>query len=216
LPEGSLIVGVDEHTALLCDLAAGTASVVGNGGLTLRRNGSSVRYESGSVLPLSLDAPEASAPVVPRALVTGAESERPPSTSLRSAADEIEERFAAALAARDLDGCVSATLDLEQIITDWTADTNASDDADHARGLLRSMVLRLGDLAVRGLRDPREIVSPFVEALLRLRSRAREQRDFATSDQVRDALTAAGIEVRDTPDGPQWILAGDPARSGSA
>jgi len=197
-------VGVDEHTALLCDLEAGTASVVGNGGLTLRRNGSSIRYEAGSVLPLSLDAPSGTAAPVATQQVS-APAEPRPATSLRIAADELEGRFTAALDARDLDGCVAATLELEQVITDWTADTDVSDDADHARGLLRGMILRLGDLAVAGVRDPAETVGPFIEALLDLRSRARQTKDFATSDRVRDALTGAGVEVRDTPTGPEWI-----------
>jgi hypothetical protein len=205
LPEGSLIVGVDEHTALICDLTAGTVSVIGNGGLTLRRNGSSVRYESGSVLPLTLEAPTGAAPAAAPALSPPV-SGPPPASSLRTAADELEIRFAAALDAGDLDGCVSAALDLEQTIIDWTADTNDTDDADHARGLLRSMILRLGDLALHGLRDPADDIRPFVDALLDLRADARAQRDFATSDRVRDALTAAGVEVRDTPEGPQWTL----------
>lgn len=205
LPPDSLIVGVDEHTALLCDLDAGTACVVGNGGLTLRRNGSSVRYEAGTVLPLSLDVPAgATTPVVPQQVPASTQARS--ATSLRLAADEIEARFTAALDARDLDGCVSAALELEQVITDWTADTDVSDDADHARGLLRGMILRLGDLGVAGVRDPAETVGPFVEALLDLRARARETKDFATSDRVRDALAGAGIEVRDTPDGVEWML----------
>jgi hypothetical protein len=203
LPPGSLIVGVDEHTALLCDLVARTASVVGNGGLTLRRNGSSVRYESGSVLPLSFEAPGEAAAVVPQQ--ASAPAEPRPATSLRSAADELQARFTAAHDARDLDGCVSAALDLEQVITDWTADTDVSDDADHAHGLLRGMILRLGDLAATGVRDPAETIGPFVEALLDLRARARDAKDFATSDRVRDALTGAGVEVRDTPAGPEWV-----------
>lgn len=206
LPAGTLIVGVDEHTALVCDLEAGTASVVGNGGLTLRRNGSSVRYEAGSVLPLSLDAPAGSTTHVVPQQVSAPVAELPPATSLRIAADRLQEGFTAALTARDLDGCVAAVLDLEQSITDWTADTNDSDDADHARGLLRGMILRLGELAVEGVRDPAETVSPFVDALIDLRSRARDAKDFATSDRVRDALSGAGVEVRDTPEGPQWTL----------
>ena len=36
--------------------------------------------------------------------------------------------------------------------------------------------------------------------------RARDGRDFATSDEVRDRLAAAGVEVRDTPDGATWEL----------
>jgi len=41
---------------------------------------------------------------------------------------------------------------------------------------------------------------------LETRQHARATRDFATADQVRDRLLAAGITVEDTPDGPQWTL----------
>src|SRR6266511_608510 len=49
-------------------------------------------------------------------------------------------------------------------------------------------------------------VSPYVEALLDLRGRARDNRDYASSDWIRDRLTAAGVEVRDTPDGVIWEM----------
>jgi cysteinyl-tRNA synthetase len=39
--------------------------------------------------------------------------------------------------------------------------------------------------------------------LLEQRARAREARDFATSDRLRDELAALGVHVRDTPDGQQ-------------
>jgi cysteinyl-tRNA synthetase len=178
--------------------------VVGNGGLTLRRNGSSVRHEAGTVLPLSLHGPSGK-PVAAASLKIPEDA--PPATSLRAEADGLEQRFTTALAAHDLDACVAATLDLEQSITDWTADTNASDDADHARGLLRGMILRLGDLAVHGLADPADTVRPFVDALLAMRADARTRKDFAASDRIRDTLADAGIDVRDTPDGPQWTVA---------
>jgi cysteinyl-tRNA synthetase len=67
-------------------------------------------------------------------------------------------------------------------------------------------VVRLGELAEAGARDPREAVGPFVEALLDLRQQARERRDYAASDWVRDRLLAAGVEVRDTPGGVEWSL----------
>ena len=128
------------------------------------------------------------------------------SGSLRADADRLEEVFAAAYAARDVDGCVAAVLDLEQVLVDWSADTLTSDEGDHARTVLRRMVLRLGELAVAGAADPRTVVGPFVDALLELRAQARAARDFATSDRVRDRLAAAGVEVRDTPDGVEWVL----------
>jgi hypothetical protein len=198
LPEGTVIVGVDEHTALICDLDAGTAEVVGNGGLTLRRQGVSVRYESGSVLPLSLDSPTGAPVTAPVAEPSAHEH-----ISVRAVADDLESKFQTAYAARDVDGCVSCVLELEQSITDWTADTLSSHDGEHARGILRGMITKLGSLDTG---DPAAMLTPLVECLLSLRAKARDSRDYAGADQVRDALASAGVDVRDTPDGPQWTL----------
>jgi len=59
---------------------------------------------------------------------------------------------------------------------------------------------------VRG--DPRQTVAPLVETLLELREQAREEGSWTVADTLRDRLTAAGIEVRDTAQGASWLLAG--------
>lgn len=43
-----------------------------------------------------------------------------------------------------------------------------------------------------------------IEALVAEREQARQQRDFARADALRDALAELGAEVRDTPEGPRW------------
>lgn len=48
-----------------------------------------------------------------------------------------------------------------------------------------------------------------VEALLAERGRAREARDFAAADRIRDRLAEMGVVIEDSPDGPKWRLAGD-------
>jgi cyanophycinase-like exopeptidase len=207
LPEETLILGVDEHTAVLFDFGAGTASVLGNGQLTIRRGGESTVHAAGSVMGIAALASRGSAmspAVAPPPDDTPTEA--PLESSLKAAADALEARFDIALAGRDVDGCVAAILDLEQTMVDWSADTNISDEGEHARAVLRSMVVRLGELAQAGARDPREVLEPYVSLLLELRSRARADRDWATSDQIRDRLAAAGVEVRDTPAGPEWAL----------
>jgi cyanophycinase-like exopeptidase len=205
LPADALILGVDEHTGVLFDLDSRTATVVGRGGFTIRRQGQSVVHPTGSVLGFDAIAGASfvtPAPAPPPAPEVAASN----GASLRADADRLDEVFTAAYETRDVEGCVAAILDLEQVIVDWSADTDISDDGEHARTVLRRMVLRLGELAVAGATDPRTTVAPFVEALLELRATARAARDFATSDRVRDALVAAGIEVRDTPDGAVWDL----------
>jgi cysteinyl-tRNA synthetase len=49
-------------------------------------------------------------------------------------------------------------------------------------------------------------VDALVAGLLEQRQAARAAKDFATADEIRDRIKAAGIEVEDTPDGPKWSL----------
>jgi hypothetical protein len=127
-------------------------------------------------------------------------------TSLADASKLHEAEFDAALAARDADGAVAAILQLESAIVEWSRDTLQSDDVDRARAALRSMIVRLGAAATEGVRDVREVLGPVVEAALAARVVARSEKAFAVSDAIRDGLAGAGIEVRDTPDGAEWLV----------
>jgi len=239
---------VDEHTALVFDLATGRATVLGNGTVTVRHDGASRVLPSGTVVPIAelaersdgggrghdeaAETGDAGGRGRPRADGRGAATRggggaggatggtcaaggagatggalRPP-TSLRGAADRARAAFDAAMAARDADAAASAVLELEQAITDWTADTLQSDDGGHARRTLRAMVLELAVAARDGLADPTTRIAPLVDALLERRAAARSARDFATADALRDRLAAAGVEVRDGPSGAEWNLRG--------
>ena len=45
-----------------------------------------------------------------------------------------------------------------------------------------------------------------VDMVLDMRAKAREAKDWATTDQIRDALNEAGFIIKDTPDGTVWEL----------
>jgi cysteinyl-tRNA synthetase len=148
----------------------------------------------------------ATAPTQPDPASAGADS--PP--SLADEADSLRRRFDEAVEQQDVEAAVAAILALDDAMVAWSADTFQSDALDQARRLLRAMVVRLGDLALAGVHDPRQIVAPVVEAVLSARATARSERDFATSDMLRDVLTGAGVAVNDTPDGAEWSLADAP------
>jgi cysteinyl-tRNA synthetase len=44
-----------------------------------------------------------------------------------------------------------------------------------------------------------------IEALIAERQAARQAKDWKRSDEIRDLLAARGIELKDTPDGVQWM-----------
>jgi cysteinyl-tRNA synthetase len=53
-------------------------------------------------------------------------------------------------------------------------------------------------------------LTPVVDALVQVamaqRTAARERKDYAAADAIRDQLSAAGVAVEDTPSGPRWTL----------
>jgi cysteinyl-tRNA synthetase len=59
---------------------------------------------------------------------------------------------------------------------------------------------------VNGNNAREEAFGKVVDMVLDLRAKAKANKDWATSDQIRDALAAAGFEVKDTKDGVTWKL----------
>jgi cyanophycinase-like exopeptidase len=215
LPPEGWVLGIDEHTGLILDLDQASATVVGIGSVTVRRHGTVVTLPAGSALKIDelttlwrgADSPAAATPAVPEpaapAVDGGGSSD---ATFLHGEVRRLSEAFDAAISAGDVDRAVRAALELDDTLQDWSGDTTESDATDRGRAALRRMITRLGQLAHEGVRDPRSVVEPFVDALLALRASARAERRFADADAVRDALVATGVEVRDTPEGTKWDL----------
>lgn len=210
-PEAA-VLGVDEHTAVLIDVRAGTVEVRGVGTMTVARPEGSEAVPSGTTLPVdqlrAMVRGSRHSPVVPTAShpTSGDADATTPqdAPSLVAEVTTLRERFDAAVLRRDVDDAVAAVLALDDAMVAWSADTLQSDALDRGRRELRAMVVRLGDLARDGLRDPSSHVAPLVEALLVARADARAGRDFATSDLLRDLLTTGGVTVNDTAEGTQW------------
>ena len=45
-----------------------------------------------------------------------------------------------------------------------------------------------------------------MQMILDMRKKAKEEKNWAVSDQIRDELSAAGVIVKDTPDGAVWEM----------
>ena len=231
LDDDTYVLGIDEHTGLVIDLDASVAKVVGNGTVTLRLREDSVTYETGSTIPLTTlqnpwllrtsasaesshqkgvgisgETVEAQPGQVGEGSSKSVESNLAQAGSLEQELQIQQSAFNDAMTARDADGAVRACLALEQAIHDWSADTLQGDIADKARAAVRSMISALGDAAIGGVRNPRDVVAPYVEAMLAIRATVRAEKRYDLSDVIRDAFVNIGIEVRDTATGVEWDL----------
>ncbi|MGH3672844.1 MAG: hypothetical protein ACRDSH_19805, partial [Pseudonocardiaceae bacterium] len=133
LDAGTVVLGVDEHTAVLFDLDEDTVTVIGRAALTLRRQGTSTVFRSGDTVALA----------ELRAIAAGGQASRnppgtqpaaagtPPATpSLRAEAELLEQAFDVGLRTGDVSAAATAALELEQAIVDWSADTEEMDSAE--------------------------------------------------------------------------------------
>jgi cyanophycinase-like exopeptidase len=218
LAADSAVLGVDEHTALVIDLATAQAEVLGKGGATVRKAGVSTVLPAGSVISLAdlralaLSGQSARPAAAADADDSGPGDGQPERAAVLGELPELtsaaEGQFDAAARDKDSDAMVSAILDLEAAIEAWASDTDENDNSDRARAVLRGLVVRLGKSAESGLSDPADRLRPAVEPLITLRAELRKDGNYAAADTIRDALAAAGVELRDSPDGTSWALAG--------
>jgi cyanophycinase-like exopeptidase len=222
LPTGAFILGVDSHTALVIDLDGRNAMVAGLGGVTVRVGGRGTFFPSGSEITIETLADVAGALAGGEATDIGWEPSpgsgrssggRPSSAAtgagtppLRDEMADLEGAFVAALGQGDSRSAVAALLDLDSAIEARMRSAEDSPDLDGARSTFRALITRLGEASGPARPDRRTTIEPFVAALIELRDRAREARDWALADLIRDRLVAAGVEVRDAGDGSSWDL----------
>ena len=66
--------------------------------------------------------------------------------------------------------------------------------------------LQTSNLNSQTSKNREEAFGKVVDLVLELRAKAKADKDWATSDKIRDELAAAGFEVKDTKDGVTWKL----------
>jgi len=96
---------------------------------------------------------------------------------------------------------LAALFDLVRVVN-RRIDARAMSTADAARAA--SVINELDAVLGIGPDGTSESLEPALQAMLDARASAREARDWAASDRLRDELAAAGIVVEDSRDGQRW------------
>jgi cyanophycinase-like exopeptidase len=218
LPVGHFVLGIDSHTALVLDLVAGTATVEGVGGVTIRVEGHSRALPSGTTLAIdaipriAAAVGEGATDAVSEPSSMGAEAAPAPpagpstGSPLDAEVRDLEARFRAQLATGATGEAVGTILALDELLLAWSRDTEGTGELDRARATYRSCIVRLGEHAGAADRaTSAERLAPLVDLLVDLRDRARADRDWRRADWIRDALVDAGIEIHDGADSTTWV-----------
>jgi hypothetical protein len=210
LPDGHFVLGIDSHTALVLDLDAGMATVEGLGGVTIRVAGRHQVLPTGASVALdaigSIARSLAEGPPVEPEMVAPAPRAEPARSPLSADVAALETRFGTQLADGSIEQAVSTLLAFDGLLLEWSRDTEGTGELDRARSAYRSCIVRLGERAAATDRTASdERLAPLVDLLVDLRDRARADRDWRRADWIRDALTDAGIELRDSADATTWV-----------
>ena len=200
------VLGVDEHTAAVLDLDAGTMRVEGRGRVVVRLRDRVHEVATGTTVGLDevLGWVAAGLGTGVRA-GTAAETGGSPDRGPAAAPDGAASAFDAALARGDLLAAAEVTAGLLAggDHGDGPGQGPGGEAGPGVREAVRQ-VAALARVAQAGWHEHRDLVAPHVETLLALRERARAERRFGDADAIRDALVAAGVEVHDARGGTGW------------
>jgi len=82
-------------------------------------------------------------------------------------------------------------------------ETITADDRELLKKEMTAFVLDVLGLQV-GVANSDSKLAPVMDLVLELRQQARTNKDWTTSDKIRDGLAAAGITVKDSKEGTSW------------
>lgn len=184
---GAVVFGIDENTACIFDPGTRRCEVMGAGQVTVRYEGREWQYPSGTSFGFD------------RLRAAELESGAPPAGGLQSqapapAALETETGGPTADATRYLHQLANALVEAHE-------DEVQRDLIQQAHGAMHELSAEWGELDHVVLEQD---ITPFVEAMIELRSKMRASSQYSLADEVRQRLARLGITLEDTPNGTRW------------
>jgi peptidase E len=209
LPEDVSILGLDEHTACVMDLARGEAEIKGIGTVILRRSDGEASFEAGKRFSLDIFRGRNAEGVwktIEPGTATAAKKPEPKVNSFWDTVHALDSRFRRALENKNPRQSTNALLELDRFIWQAQQELENEESITQARDTLRELMVLLGNRLAGTPADKQTTLAPLVEALLKLRQQFRENQQWQDADAIRDNLQMSGILIDDTPNGPRWRL----------
>lgn len=210
LEEPLPVLGLDEHTACIIDLADETFHIRGIGTAVCIRMYHAQRFTPGKTYPLDMlrgTAPVSGETVTAQAHERSSVPETPEGQGFWRRVHAQENRFHRAISSGDVRQAVKSLLELDRTLWEAQGDLENPEIIAQARDLFREMLVVIGTRSRPTTAALERALTPVVDTLLASRQRLREEQAYAAADALREALTSAGIVVEDGPAGTRWRLA---------
>ena len=210
LPPDVSILGLDEHTACIIDLAKEEVRIRGIGTVTLRKHGSEISFAKGECYPLGIlyggnasdQWQKKSAPLI----VSDQAVHR--DDVFWERIHTIQSLFEKSLETKDLENATNALLELDGTIWKAQQELENTEFISQGRDLLRDMIVLLGTSCAPAPLSTVDSLAPVIKHLLTLRNQFRQEKKWQDADAIRTCLAAVNIVIEDTADGSRWQLNG--------
>ena len=205
------ILGLDEHTALIIDLAERRLTIRGIGTVTLRRKGMETVFTPQDEFPFEVLSGEipvnmaSAAPAVDSVTTHDAPAQETDESTLDSL-HALAEKSRMELRQQHPQRAAARLLEMERLLWHEHDELEGAMGSAAARDVLREAITALGSHAAERPIDRQACLQPVVDALLTLRNSLRTQKQWSMADAIRDCLQEAGIIIDDTPQGARWRL----------
>jgi len=205
LPQGTPLLGIDEHTACIFNFSSKEVLVRGLGGITLRVKGTQNFFAAGETIPFSkwheLLPSSSAVESWPSASVEIGQNISPFWDQVSS----LKNSFVQHLPEKKGELLADILVQLDKLIIDNSPHLNEEENS-RARQTFWQLISQLGLLLEDQPKDVKAIITPLVNLLLDIRQQLRQEKHWPLADEIRIKMGQAGIIVEDTPTGPRWRL----------
>ncbi len=204
---GSVILGIDEHTAVIFDLDYQTFEVFGLGTFTVETAIDTIIFNSGDKASIDDIIAIASKQIVPAAAI-GISQNNGSVANDKDSTNNLESlkfKFKELLANKQYSNAgTQAALMLDELtnsdlLKDYTT-------LERLVSTLKSMILNIFDDYGRLNQNSEVLISNLTEILAKTRDIARKSDNFELADLIRKELLNIDIQLNDSPSGTTWTI----------
>ncbi|MFH1624529.1 MAG: hypothetical protein ABID54_05160 [Pseudomonadota bacterium] len=211
LPDSTAIVGVDEHTACIFDLARKRCSVKGTGRVVIRKKGRDKIFPNGATFGFDELGPARGRGTRAKDTPTDISTHKPLSVQMK----ELEREFLETLnGTEDITYAIRISREYLKQINKAKENGETADALLTAYETLAAMQIKMVLQAVEASKEQRNLAPSLIALLVTVRHELREKGKWELADKIREELGKFGVILEDDRNRTRWKIDA-PEESGS-